>query len=208
MGEAIDSKRVNSQRRIIGLTGGIATGKSTVSDYLASQYNLPVLDADVYSRQAVGKGREILGVIAHRYGPSILNSDGTLNRPALGNIIFTNLGEKQWVEQQIHPYVQTQFSQVSAAYPPTQPLIYAIPLLFEANLTHLATEIWVVACSPEQQCQRLMARNNLTLDQAHSRIDAQMPLSEKCTRADYVLDNSGSREQLYKQIDSLFVKHP
>lgn len=209
MGEAIeDSKRVNSQRRIIGLTGGIATGKSTVSDYLASQYNLPVLDADVYSRQAVEKGGEILGAITHRYGPSILNPDGTLNRPALGNIVFTNLGEKQWVEQQIHPYVRTQFSQVTAAYPPTQTLIYAIPLLFEANLTHLTTEIWVVACSPEQQCQRLMARNNLTLDQAHSRVDAQMPLSEKCTRADYVLDNSGFREQLYKQIDSLLLQHP
>lgn len=190
-------------QRIIGLTGGIATGKTTASNYLATAHNLPVLDADLYARQAVEKGSEILDAIAHRYTPKILHSDGTLNRPALGHIIFNNPTEKKWLEQQIHPYVRTQFTQTTATYPLTQTLIHAIPLLFEANLTHLVTETWVIYCHPHQQKHRLITRNNLTEQEAQTRIDAQLPLSEKCKKADHILDNSGPKEDLFKQIDNL-----
>ncbi|MEO1684326.1 MAG: dephospho-CoA kinase [Cyanobacteria bacterium J06631_12] len=192
-----------AERRIIGLTGGIATGKSTVSDYLAAQYGLPVLDADVYARQAVEKGSDILSAIAHRYGKHILLSDGTLNRPALGNIIFQDPTEKKWLEQQIHPFVRAQFQIESDALPSNTTLLYSIPLLFEANLTHLVTEIWVVACSPLQQQQRLITRNHLTESQAQERINAQMDLREKCARADHVLDNSEEKEALFEQVDRL-----
>ncbi len=200
MGEAVSR---TENRRIIGLTGGIATGKSTASDYLASEHKLPVSDADIYARQAVEKGGEILNAIAHRHGPKILNSDGTLNRLALGNIIFTNPTEKRWLEQQIHPYVRAQFNKATATHSPTQTLIYAIPLLYEANLTHLVTETWVVTCTPAQQLHRLIARSKLTSTQAQARIDAQMPLSEKCAQADHILDNSRHKENLFTQIDSL-----
>ena len=165
-------------RRIIGLTGGIATGKSTVSDYLATEYGLPVLDADVYARQAVEKGSEILSAIAHRYGSSILLPNGTLNRSSLGKIIFNDPAEKTWLEQQIHPFVRAQFSKETEAFPPTQTLVYAIPLLFESNLTHLVTEIWVVFCTPQQQKQRLIARNQLSETDAQSRINSQMDIQE------------------------------
>ncbi len=191
-----------SQRRIIGLTGGIATGKSTVSDYLAHQHGLPVLDADVYAREAVAKGSEILGRVCDRYGPKILLSNGELNRPSLGQIIFNHPIEKAWLEQQIHPFVRAQFKATTDTFPPHQTLVYSIPLLFEANLTHLVTEIWVVFCEPTQQKARLMARNNLSETDTQSRIDAQMSLQTKCEKADYVLDNSLSQSALFGQVDA------
>ena len=197
MGEAV--------RRIIGLTGGIATGKSTVSDYLASHHGLPVLDADVFSREAVAKGSEILGVLRDRYGSSILLSDGNLNRPQLGKIIFTNAAEKHWVEQHIHPYVRARFKVETAAIAPTQTLVYSIPLLFEANLTHLVSEIWVVACPSKQQLERLMKRSHLSESDAQARIDAQLSLDEKCRQSDYVIDNSRDREALFLQVDRLLA---
>lgn len=197
---------VKPQQRIIGLTGGIATGKSTVSNYLSTQYHLPILDADVYARQAVEKGSEILGAITQRYGTKILLENGHLNRPALGQIIFNNTAEKRWIEQQIHPFVRTQFKLAAQTYPPDQTLVYAIPLLFEAKLTHLVTEIWVVFCDSIQQKQRLMARNQLSETEAQSRIASQMALSEKCKRADFLLDNSSTLEALFTQIDQRIDK--
>lgn len=192
-------------RRIIGLTGGIATGKSTVSDYLASQYGLLVLDADVFAREAVAQGSEILRRVSDRYGSDILLSDGSLNRSRLGEIVFHDDVEKRWVEQQVHPYVRKRFKEETSAASSAQLLVYSIPLLFEANLTHLVTEIWVVACSPVQQLARLMSRSKLSKREAQARIDAQLSLAEKCDRSDYVLDNFGSREALFLQVDRLLA---
>ncbi len=209
MGEAIEKSRERAlekpteKRRIIGLTGGIATGKSTVSGYLKTQHKLPVLDADVYARQAVKKGGKVLSAIAHRYGPSSLLPDGTLNRPALGNIIFNNRAEKKWVEQQIHPFVRAQFETETKAFAPEQTLVYSIPLLFEADLTHLVSEIWVVFCDATQQKQRLMSRNQLSSDEAEARLSAQISLDKKCQKAAHVLDNTKSREHLFAQVDRL-----
>ncbi|MDV3353213.1 dephospho-CoA kinase [Leptothoe sp. ISB3NOV94-8A] len=188
-------------QRIIGLTGGIATGKTTVSDYLATTHRLPILDADVYAREAVAIGSPILCTLAQRYGNDLLLADGSLNRPQLGTIIFNQPDEKQWVEQQIHPFVRQRFNQVRREYPANQTLVYAIPLLFEAKLTHLVSEVWVVVCNLEQQKQRLMSRNSLSLSAATARINHQLPLSEKVAQADWVLDNSKDRKCLYQQVD-------
>lgn len=189
-----------SARRLIGLTGGIGTGKSTVSHYLATNYRLPILDADIYAREAVQKGSSILNAIAQRYNSNILLPDGTLNRQKLGQIIFHNLDERRWLEQQIHPYVRDRFveeiDQLSH-----QTVVLVIPLLFEAKMTHLVTEIWVVYCSPQQQLQRLMQRDILTLEQAQARINSQMSLEEKCDRADIILDNSSTQVALLQQVD-------
>lgn len=187
-------------RRIIGLTGGIACGKSTVSNYLENIYKIPVLDADIYAREAVEKGSEILERIFARYGRKVKTEDNSLNRQQLGEIIFNNPEEKIWLESQIHPYVRECFKrhleQLEAPI-----VVFSIPLLFEAKLTYLVTEIWVISCSFEQQIQRLMTRNNLTREQAIARINNQMPLAEKIALADLVLDNSGDLEALYTQID-------
>jgi dephospho-CoA kinase len=192
---------LKDRSRVVGLTGGIATGKTTVSAYLASHDGLTILDADLYAREAVSPGSRGLEGIVERYGPGILRLDHALDRAQLAQIMFQNAAEKQWIESLIHPYVRDRLSS-SAFDLHHQPLIVMdIPLLFEASMTDLVTEIWVVSCQPKQQLSRLMARNHLTQPEAQARIDSQMPLREKCDRADIVLDNSGSLEALYAQVD-------
>ncbi|WP_013322576.1 dephospho-CoA kinase [Gloeothece verrucosa] len=189
-----------TRRRLIGLTGGIATGKSTVSRYLADAYGLPILDADIYARQAVQPGSPILETILARYGNQILLADGSLNRKLLGEIIFNNIDEKVWLENQIHPYVISCFeSQIEQST--SDCLVLAIPLLFEANLTHLVTEIWVVYCCIDIQIKRLMERDHLTDEQATARINNQLPIEKKVALADVVLDNSSDLNHLFQQID-------
>lgn len=194
----------DSDRRIIGLTGGIGTGKTTVSHYLATTYHLPVLDADIYAREAVQIGSPVLQAIAHRYGTDILLPDGNLNRQQLGQIIFNHPDERRWVEQQIHPYVRDRFVKALSNLA-SGTVVLVIPLLFEANLTEFVTEIWVVYCSPQQQLERLIQRDRLTLEQAQARIKSQMPLTEKCQLANVVLDNSSTTEALLKQVDAAIL---
>lgn len=188
------------QRRI-GLTGGIGTGKTTVARYLADTYQLPVLDADIYAREAVQLGSPILDEIIKHFGVSVLQRDGTLNRQQLGKIVFNYPDERQWLEEQIHPYVRERFeTELVTQVTPT--VVLALPLLFEAEMTDLVTEIWVVTCSPEQQLQRIIARDALPVEQAKARLNSQLPLTEKAARADIVLDNSSTREALFKQVDT------
>ena len=194
-------------KRIIGLTGGIATGKSTVANYLASVYKLPILDADIYARDAVAIGSPLLTQLTQRYGQDILLDSGELNRGKLGEIIFNNESERRLVESLIHPYVKQRFNQ-EVTISTNDTLVLVIPLLFEVGMTDLTTEIWVVSCSEAQQIQRLIQRNNLTLEQAQARIKSQMPLAEKIVRADVVLDNSEYLETLLKQVDIAVQNKP
>jgi dephospho-CoA kinase len=192
-------------KKIIGLTGGIATGKTTVANYLADAYKLPILDADIYAREAVCVGSPILDAITTRYGKQILLPNGNLDRQKLGEIIFKNPEERTWVENLIHPYVRDRFlTEIKASAVKT--LVLVVPLLFEAGMTDLVTEIWVVWCSQQQQLARLMQRNHLTFEQAQARIHSQMPIAEKAARADVVLDNSSSLEALLKQVDAALTK--
>lgn len=205
--------------RLIGLTGGISTGKTTVSNYLAKTYQLPIWDADLYAREAVSIGSPVLNAIVNHYGSNILLSDGNLNRQQLASIIFADPSEKTWLEEQIHPFVlncfvkniqQLQSEKIRSSSPEPRQLpdaVLVIPLLFEAKMTDLVTEIWVVYCPPEQQKLRLIQRENSTLkssltsEEAQARIDSQMPLPQKCQLADIVLDNSSTPEALFQQID-------
>lgn len=188
------------RERIIGLTGGIATGKSTVANYLSSAYQVPVLDADQYARDAVSQDSPILKLIEQRYGTDILQADGSLNRSRLGEIIFNQPSEKAWLEQQIHPFVRQQILRELSQLNTTLVLV-VVPLLFEAKMTDLVTEIWVVACSKQQQLRRLMQRDGFSEKEARSRIEAQMPLSEKIAQADVVLQNEGNLSDLEQQVD-------
>lgn len=190
--------------RIIGLTGGISTGKSTVSKYLANHRNLPVLDADIYARQAVAVGSPALAQIIDRYGSSLLLTDATLDRSQLAEIIFEQPKEKNWLESIIHPYVRECFARdIPQAIGST--VVAVIPLLFEAQLQDTVTEVWVVACDPAQQLARLQQRDGLSQEQAQARMDSQMSLTEKIKLADVVLDNSGSQAELFAQIDRLLI---
>jgi dephospho-CoA kinase len=190
----------NLNQFIIGLTGGISTGKTTVANHLAQKHQLPLFDADIYAREAVQVGSPILNTIAQKYGAEILLEDGSLNRPKLGQIIFNDINERRWVEQQIHPEVRQRFEAVKASESGNL-LIFVIPLLFEAQMTDLVTEIWVVSCPVEQQLARLMQRDHLSEEQAKARIESQMSLIEKCQNADVVIENSSTREDLFLQVD-------
>jgi dephospho-CoA kinase len=185
--------------RVIGITGGIAMGKTTVSNYLATTYHFPIVDADLVAREAVAVGSPILSKIVDRYGSKLIRLDGTLDRSRLGEIIFADPLERTWLEQQIHPYVRKVFE--TERDHATVPTVFVIPLLFEAQMTDLVTEIWVISCSEQQQIQRLMQREKLNLEQAKARIQSQMPIQEKRDRATVVLENSTSLEALLKQVD-------
>lgn len=190
-------------------------GKTTVSDYLAQVHHLPVLDADLYAREAVAPRSPILTAIADRYGATILNSDGSLDRKQLGTLIFTQPQERQWLEQQIHPFVRQRLQVDRDAHlqaDPKSPVVLVIPLLFEAAMTDLVTEIWVIYCPRDRQIQRLMERENLSSEQAIDRIQSQMAIQEKCDRADLVLDNSLTVEALLQEVDRALqgrqARHP
>lgn len=187
-------------KRSIGLTGGIATGKTTVSSYLQTKYHLPILDADIYAREAVATDSPILEAIFSRYGNKVMESDRSLNRAGLGEIIFNDATEKQWLESQIHPYVRDRFERELKSTTDNT-IVLDIPLLFEANLTDTVTEIWVVSCDRSLQIARLQQRNNLTVRQAEARIDNQMPLARKIASADVVLNNNRDLAYLYAQVD-------
>lgn len=194
--------------RLIGLTGGIATGKSTVANYLAVKYRYPILDADVYARDAVQPGSPILARTAERFGHRILLPDGNLDRQRLGERIFNDPEERQWLEAQIHPYVRDRFLQGLVTLADQPVIVLVIPLLFEAEMTDLVDEIWVVTCSPQQQQERLQQRNGLTAAQAQARIGAQMPLAQKAAQATVVLDNSSTLKNLQSQIDKALAAKP
>jgi dephospho-CoA kinase len=200
-----------ANQRIIGLTGGIGTGKSTVSDYLSNTHHIPVLDADLYAREAVEPGSPILNKVVERYGPSILLPTGRLDRVRLASLVFNSLAERRWLERQIHPVVREQIE--TALQTPQikdQPIVVlSVPLLFEARMTDMVNEIWVVYCPQALQIERLLQRdmNNgdrryrLTIEQIQARIHSQMAIEKKMQHADIVLDNSSTLECLRDQVD-------
>jgi dephospho-CoA kinase len=187
--------------RTIGLTGGIAMGKTAVSDYLA-HLGCTIADADRLARDAVAPSSPILATIADRY--DVLTPGGQLDRPKLAQIIFSDPAEKAWVEGQIHPYVRSRLQTIrdeALAAAPEKPVVLVIPLLFEAGMSDLVTETWVVYCPQNQQLDRLIARDRLSLDQALARLQSQWPIKEKCDRAQIVLKNDSTLDALYAQID-------
>jgi len=185
-------------QRIIGITGGIATGKTTVSNYLHDTYGLPVLDADIYARQALTGDR--LAKLSDRYGKLILDAQGNLDRRKLGAIVFESVSERKWLEALIHPYVQECLINEAKHLAPST-VVMVIPLLFEAKMEGLVTETWAIACDPQQQLQRLMNRNHLLESEAKQRISSQMSQSEKIELADVVIVNSDNTEELFFQVD-------
>jgi dephospho-CoA kinase len=188
--------------RLIGITGGIGTGKSTVTNYLQKRYNLPIWDADIYARSAVVVGSPILASITQRYGTDILQPDGTLDRRGLGEIVFSDATERRWLESQIHPYVRTCFETEIGKLDLDATAVLAIPLLFESGSTNLVTESWVVSCDPITQLNRIMARDRISESAAKMRIASQMSLADKIAQADVNLDNSSDITDLERQIDA------
>jgi dephospho-CoA kinase len=155
---------------------------------LLALQGLPVLDADVYAREALAPGSPAAQAVLERYN--------TLDRAALGRIVFGDAGERQWLEQLIHPIVRECFRAELSKLADAPAVVLMIPLLFEVGLEELCSEVWLVDCEPAQQLQRLIGRDGLSEAEARARMAAQWPIARKRTLADRVLDNRGTAEQL------------
>ena len=202
----------DQQQRRIGITGGIASGKSSIGSYLLSR-GLPVLDADLYAHEALMPGSHLTEAVVQRFGSRVeqqvksgeeaIGTTRKIDRQALGQIIFQNSKERLWLEQLIHPEILERFEQDIARHAEAPALALVIPLLFEKGLEELCTEVWVVSCFRKQQQERLMARNGLSAIEAEQRIQAQWPLERKSQLADQVIDNSGTPNGWQEQVSKL-----
>ncbi|PEV06409.1 dephospho-CoA kinase [Bacillus thuringiensis] len=178
---------------VIGLTGGIASGKSTVSE-MFRELSIPVIDADVIAREVVEQGKPAYNKIVEVFGAEVLQQDGELDRPRLGSIVFYNEEKRLQLNKIVHPAVREEMNRQKEMYikEGAQAVVLDIPLLFESKLTSLVDRILVVAVKPHTQLERLMKRNNFSEEEATARIQSQMPLEEKVKNADEVINNDGT----------------
>lgn len=189
--------------KIIGLTGGIATGKSTVARLLA-EHGAWIIDADQLSREVVAPGSPALTRIAELFGPQVIAADGVLERQALRELVFSDPAKRRTLEALLHPAI-AELASVrleEARQAGATVTVYMAPLLIEAGATDRVDEIWVVTVRPEVQLARLMARDRCNLEQAQQIVAAQMPLAEKERFGLVVIENSDSLEETARQVDA------
>lgn len=186
----------------IGLTGGIASGKSVVSNYLKDK-GYTVLDADIYAKNVLNKGTEGLKKVVEHFGEDVLEDDGTLNRKKLGDIVFNDKDELAVLNNITHPIIRRNMDRDTEKFIKDGHVFSDIPLLYENKLEDQFDFVIVVYVDTETQIKRLMKRNDYTLEEAKARINSQLPLSKKKEDADVVLDNRGSLDELYREIDEL-----
>lgn len=187
---------------IIGLTGGIASGKSTVSALLVNK-GARLVDADVIAREVMLPGHEVLAAAAKQFGKEILFTDGTLNRAKLGEIVFQDPVALQTLNNLTHPAIRQEIKDRMYSMEQEEPkrlIIVDIPLLFESGLETLFHEIVVVYVPRDMQIARLMERNRLSLEEAEARLNAQMDIEQKRNKADYIIDNSGDLAYTEQQV--------
>ena len=187
--------------RIIGLTGGIASGKSTVTSYLKEK-GYPVIDADRVVHDLQAPGGELYRALVEHFGRDILLDTGDLNRPALAQRIFSSQKEIAWSNQVQGEIIRKALARERDRLAKTEDLLFMdIPLLIEQGYLDWFDQVWLVYVTEETQLQRLMERNSLREVQARDRLVAQMPLDEKKAFVDLVIDNNSKRDRLYQQID-------
>lgn len=191
--------------RIIGLTGGIASGKSTVSRILQSM-GAVAIDADAIAHEMAEPGAPLYEAYITHWGAGILTPEGTLDRRKIGDIVFADEDERRWLDDVSHPLLCREVQRRLAALRTSdvQTVVLDAPLLFEAGWERLADETWVVVLPRDIQLRRLMARNHYTEEEALSRMESQLSQEEKMRRADVVIDNRGSEAQLEKKVQEAF----
>lgn len=192
---------------IIGLTGSIASGKSTISSMLKEK-GFPIIDADLVARLVVEPGTPTLKEIERVFGRGVMNEDGTLNRDALGQIIFHEPAKRKQLNDLMHPAIRAEMLRqrddlMNGGH---QHIVMDIPLLFESRLQHFVEKILVVSVTEEMQLERLMVRNSLSEEEAKARIHSQLPVSEKEKGADAVIYNNGTIEQSKEQLERILLE--
>jgi len=185
----------------IGLTGGIGSGKSTITA-LFSNYNIPIIDADIIAHQLVAPGQPALNLLQQAFGAAILNSDGSLNRKQLRDIIFSDADKKAQLESIMHPLIfqqmQAEYQQQNSPYS-----ILCIPLLIETKMTSFVDHILVVDCDVETQIERVKQRDQISTERISSIIASQIDRKTRLSYANDIIDNSKSTTQLAEQVKKL-----
>lgn len=191
---------------IIGLTGGIASGKTTVADLFQQHFDIDLVDADIIARQVVEPQSAGLAAIEQHFGSSVIANDGTLNRAKLRESIFSSELEKQWLNSLLHPLIrqqmQQEIKQVRSPY-----ALLVVPLLVENQLQSMVDRILVIDVKTQTQIQRTMQRDHVSEQQVRSILASQISREERLSHADDVIDNSYSNDELFPQITKLHKKY-
>ncbi|HFO1582302.1 TPA: dephospho-CoA kinase [Staphylococcus aureus] len=189
--------------KVIGLTGGIASGKSTVSELL-SVFGFKVVDADKAAREAVKKGSKGLAQVREVFGDEAIDANGEMNRRYMGDLVFNHPEKRLELNAIIHPIVRDIMEEEKQEYlKQGYNVIMDIPLLFENELENTVDEVWVVYTSESIQMDRLMQRNNLSLEDAKARVYSQISIDKKSRMADHVIDNLGDKLELKQNLERL-----
>lgn len=187
--------------RKIGITGGIATGKSTVTNYLR-QKGYTVVDADEAARAVVAPMSLGIDKVIDAFGQQIVKGDGQLDRELLGKLIFKDEAKRDQLNQLLHPLIMDWMDQ-QIAQAEAEIVFVDVPLMYEVGYDQKVNQVWLVYVNRMIQLQRLMERNHLTEEEANQRIDSQWSLEDKKEKADVIIDNEGNLDALYRQIDQL-----
>ena len=189
--------------KIIGITGGIASGKSTVTNFLR-QKGFEVVDADALVHQLQKPGGRLFQILVEHFGEKVLLENGELDRPLLASLIFSNSEEREWSKETQGKIIREELGSLRDKLAKTEDVFFMdIPLLFEQDYASWFDETWLVYVSRDTQLDRLMNRDQLSKESAETRLASQWPLEEKKKFATYILDNNGSREQLLSQVVTL-----
>ena len=211
----IDQKQTNKlclrwkgKQRRIGITGGIASGKTIIGDFLFQAKQWPILDADLYAHEALRAESQISKKVLLRYGNKIIQNsnknDQIINRKALANLVFQNDHEKKWIEGIIHPFVNKRIGEELEKLKSKSVVILIIPLLFERNYTSLCSEICYIDCTRTLQLKRLQSREKCSLEEANQRIDAQWDNALKKQFADHIINNFNNDEKWKMQLKKIY----
>jgi len=186
---------------VIGLTGGIASGKSTVSRIL-KQLGAAVIDADEIARELAAPQGPLWDAFVKHFGKSVLQADDSLDRRKIGEIVFSDRREKKWIDEVSHPIIKACVEKelANCRHKAMPFVVLDVPLLYEVNWESMADEVWVIYADEATQLQRLMSRDSLNKEVACARIAAQMPLAKKVAMADFVIDNNGMPLAVEKQV--------
>ncbi len=189
----------------VGLTGGVASGKSTVSAMLA-ELGAVVIDADLLAREVVAAGTDGLAEVVAAFGPGVLTADGELDRPAMGAIVFGDEARRRVLEGIIHPRVRARGAEIEAAAAEGSVVVHDIPLLTETGQAAAFDAVIVVDVPVETQVERMVALRGLTREEAESRIAAQAPREERLAIATHLVDNSGTLAELRARVDAVYAE--
>lgn len=192
--------------KIIGITGGISSGKSTVTNFLR-QRGFQVVDADALVHQLQAPGGRLYNILVEHFGNQVVLKNGQLNRPLLASLIFSNPEEQEWSKETQGQVILEELSALKNQLAQTEAIFFMdIPLLFEQGYESWFDEVWLIYLDRETQIERLMNRDKLSLEAAESRLASQWSLDKKKKLATHIIDNSGSLDQLLSQIISLLER--